>query len=373
MRFISERAPGAVREYDIANYFGRRIAIDASTCLYQFLVAIRSGADGQNMASEDGEATSHLIGLFYRTLRMLDHGIKPVYVFDGKPPELKGGELAKRRERRQAAEESLKEAKDSGDADDVQKFERRLVRVSPEQNAEAKRLLKLMGVPYVEAPGEAEATCAALARAGAVYGAGTEDMDALPFGATKLIRNLTVSANKEAAIVEVDLDKVLEGLELTMEQFIDMCVLFGCDYTSTIRGIGPQKAYEMIKQHGSTAAGLKELNREKYPVPEDFMPEAAAELFRNAEVADAAELDLKAREPDEEGLIAFLCGEKGFQEPRVRAGLARLTKAKSKGTQQRLENFFSIIPKSPTANANAKTGQTKRPADKKGAAATKKK
>jgi flap endonuclease-1 len=354
MRFISEHVPGAVREYDIANYFGRKIAIDASTCLYQFLVAIRSGADGQNMASEDGEATSHLIGMFYRTLRMLDAGIKPVYVFDGKPPELKGGELAKRREKREEAEADLKEAKEAGDTEEINKFTRRLVRVSKEQNAEAKRLLSLMGVPYVDAPGEAEATCAALARYGLVYGAGTEDMDALPFGAPRLIRNLTVSASKEAPIVEIDLAKVLEGLQLSMDEFIEMCVLFGCDYTNSIRGIGPQKAFEMIKAHRSIEEGVAHLNTEKNPVPEDFRYKEAIALFHGPDVVGAEDkLDLANKEPDVDGLIKFLCEEKGFQEQRVRNGIARLTKAKAKGTQQRLENFFTIIPKALTPAAGA--------------------
>jgi len=136
------------------------VAIDASMCLYQFLIAVRS--EGAQLATVNGDPTSHLMGMFYRTIRLLDNGIKPVYVFDGKPPDLKSGELAKRAERREEAEKALKAATDAGDDAGIEKFNRRLVRVTKEHANEARELLKLMGVPYVDAPCEAEAQCAAL-------------------------------------------------------------------------------------------------------------------------------------------------------------------------------------------------------------------
>lgn len=126
-------------------------------CLYQFLIAVR--AEGAQLTSQDGETTSHLMGLFYRTIRLLENGIKPVYVFDGAPPDMKSGELAKRTERREEAQKALEKATEAGDAADMEKFNRRLVRVTKAHNAEAKELLKLMGVPYVDAPCEAEAQC----------------------------------------------------------------------------------------------------------------------------------------------------------------------------------------------------------------------
>ena len=184
--------------------------------IYSFLIAVRS--DGQQLMSDTGETTSHLMGMFYRTLRMVENGIKPLYVFDGAPPKLKSGELAKRFQRKQEATEGMEEAKETGTAEDVEKFSRRTVRVTREHNAECQRLLKLMGVPYIVAPTEAEAQCAVLAKAGKVYAAASEDMDTLTFDTPILLRHLTFSEQRKEPIQEIRLDKVLEGLNMERKQ-----------------------------------------------------------------------------------------------------------------------------------------------------------
>lgn len=170
------------------------------------------------LTNEDGETTSHLMGMFYRTLRIVDNGIKPVYVFDGAPPKLKSGELAKRFQRKATATEGLEEAKETGTAEEVEKFSRRTVRVTREHNAECQRLLKLMGVPYIIAPTEAEAQCAVLARAGKVYAAASEDMDTLCFDSPVLLRHLTFSEQRKEPIQEIFTDKVLAGLNMDRKQ-----------------------------------------------------------------------------------------------------------------------------------------------------------
>jgi len=168
--------------------------------------------------SDTGETTSHLMGLFYRTLRIVDNGIKPLYVFDGAPPKLKSGELAKRFQRKSEAQEQEQEMKEVGTAEEVEKFSRRTVRVTREHNEEARRLLKLMGIPFIIAPTEAEAQCAVLARAGKVYAAASEDMDTLTFNSPVLLRHLTFSEQRKEPIQEIHLDKVLEGFEMDMNQ-----------------------------------------------------------------------------------------------------------------------------------------------------------
>lgn len=184
--------------------------------IYSFLVAVRS--EGQQLMNETGETTSHLMGMFYRTLRIVDNGIKPLYVFDGKPPKLKSGELAKRFARKSEAEEAQEEAKETGTAEEVEKFSRRTVRVTRDHNAECQRLLKLMGIPFIIAPTEAEAQCAVLARAEKVYAAASEDMDTLTFNSPVLLRKLTFSEQRKEPIQEIHLGKVLQGLSMDMDQ-----------------------------------------------------------------------------------------------------------------------------------------------------------
>ncbi|KAF4126134.1 flap endonuclease-1 [Geosmithia morbida] len=360
---IKEEAPEAIKEGEIKNQFGRKVAIDASMSIYSFLIAVRS--DGQQLMNETGETTSHLMGMFYRTLRMVDNGIKPLYVFDGAPPKLKSGELAKRFQRKQTANEGLEEAKETGTAEEVEKFSRRTVRVTREHNAECQRLLKLMGIPYIVAPTEAEAQCAALARAGKVYAAASEDMDTLCFDTPILLRHLTFSEQRKEPIQEIRLDKVLEGLNMDRTQFIDLCILLGCDYLDPIPKVGPNTALKLIREHGSlekVTEAMEKDAKKKYVVPDDWPYKDARDLFLSPDVRAASdpECDFRWEKPDVEGLVSFLVTDKGFSEDRVRSGASRLEKNLGSSQQARLEGFFKPVPKT-----DAEKAALKRKADEK--------
>lgn len=354
---IAENAPDAVKSGEIKNHFGRKVAIDASMSIYSFLIAVRS--DGQQLMSDAGETTSHLMGMFYRTLRMVDNGIKPVYVFDGAPPKLKSGELAKRTARKAEAAEAHEEAKETGTAEDVEKFSRRTVRVTEVHNAECKKLLKLMGVPYIEAPTEAEAQCAALARAGKVYAAASEDMDTLCFEAPILLRHLTFSEQRKEPIQEIHLARALDGLNMDQKQFIDLCILLGCDYLEPIPKIGPNTALKMIREHGTLEKVVEYIEndpKKRYTIPEHWPYKEARELFLHPEVRDAndPECDFKWESPDVEGLVDFLVKEKGFSEDRVRNAAARLQKNLKTAQQSRLEGFFKPVARTDEEKAALK-------------------
>ncbi|CAK4657176.1 unnamed protein product [Aphanomyces euteiches] len=160
MKLLTDEAPGCVKELQMSALSGRSVAIDASMALYQFLVAVRSngehGGAAQMLTNEAGEVTSHIQGMFNRTIRLMENGLKPVYVFDGKPPVMKSGELAKRSERRQTAQgirprhfpflndaiENLKTATEEGNVEDIDKFNKRLVRATPQHNEDCKQLLQ---------------------------------------------------------------------------------------------------------------------------------------------------------------------------------------------------------------------------------------
>ena len=312
------------QEIKIEAYFGRKVAIDASMSMYQFLIAMQR-PDGSNMLTNDaGEVTSHINGLMMRTTKMLEVGIKPVYVFDGKPPDLKKGTLDDRKEKRDEADAALAKAKEEGDAEAVEKFAKRTVRVSKEMTEDAKTLLRLMGVPVIEAATEAEAQCAALAKAGIVHAAVSEDMDTLTFGAPVMLRNVFVPESRKLPILEITLSKVLEGLNMDMKQFIDLCILMGCDYCGTIKGCGPKTAQVIFREHARNLFGdtairtwldlpgqrihvisllqewiakhktidgvLKAIDTSKHPPPEPFNHEEIHAFFHEPEITPVPQL-----------------------------------------------------------------------------------
>lgn len=349
-QLIKEHAPDAFKEFQLKNLFGRKVAIDALMCLYQFLIAVRQ-LDGQQLTLDNGETTSHLLGLFYRTIRLVENNIKPVYVFDGKPPVLKGGELEKRLKRREEAEKALETAKETGDVAETMKFEKRMVRVSREQNAEAKKLLELMGIPIVEAPCEAEAQCAELAAGGKVFAAASEDMDTLCYKPPFLLRHLTFSEARKMPIDQLEYTEAIAGLDLTHEQFIDMCILLGCDYCETIKGVGPVTAYKLIKEHGLLDAIVEHIEanpeKTKYKVPPNWPYKEARQLFMLPEVTPSKDITIKWNEPDVEGLVEYMVKEKGFSEERIRSGAEKLKKGLKLGVQGRLDGFFTVVKKLP--------------------------
>lgn len=348
-KLLSDNAPHSMSEQKFESYFGRKIAIDASMSIYQFLIVV--GRVGTEMlTNEAGEVTSHLLGMFTRTIRLLEAGIKPAYVFDGKPPELKKAELAKRFSRREDAAADLAEAVETGDKAEIEKYSKRTVKVTKQHNEDCRKLLRLMGVPVIEAPGEAEAECAALCKSGKVYAVASEDMDSLTFGAPKFLRHLMEPTSRKLPVVEFDVSKVLVDLELTMDQFIDLCILCGCDYCDTIKGIGSLTALKLIRQHGSLEVALENLNKDRYQIPDSWPFAEARRLFKEPLVTTAEnQLELKWSPPDEEGLRKFLVEENGFNNDRIMKAIEKIKAAKNKSSQGRLDSFFK-----PSANAEAK-------------------
>merc|ERR1712176_1670508 len=239
-----------------------------------------------------------------------------------------------------------------------------------EQNEEVKTLLRLMGLPVVDAPSEAEATCAALCRDGKVYAAATEDADCLTFGTKVLVRNLMAAESQKKQILEVSLERALEQLNVSMTQFIDFCILSGCDYCDTLKGVGPHTAIKLLIQHGSLEKVLEELGPEK--VPANFRYQAAREFFKECEAVDTKTVEIEFKDPDPEGLTKFLVDECSFSKERVEKYIERLTKSKSKAKQRPLDSFFGpakieIKDSDKFDPANRKKGAAKAAANKRAA------
>ncbi|KAL0486243.1 flap endonuclease [Acrasis kona] len=361
---IADTCPDAMKEHPIKSYFSRNIAIDASMCMYQFLIGIRGAGIG-DLTNEAGEITSHLQGLLSRTIKLLELGIKPVYVFDGKAPDLKSGELDKRKEKLKEAKEELEKAEENGDDEAKNMYFKRTVRVTRDQADEAKKMLKLMGIPVIEAPSEAEAQCAELVKTGKVFATGTEDMDALTFGTSILLRQLT---NPEGKVREYNLEKILEGMDITMDQFIDICILCGCDYTDSIKGIGPKKALQYVKKYKDIEGVIKNMPAQ-HKVPDNFPLERVREIFKQPEVIKGDEVDLKWTEVDEKGLTEFLVTGKKFNETRIANAIDKLRASQKQASQGRLDSFFQVVGKSTssTLEKNKKAAELAKKKGKKGA------
>ncbi|WP_048148770.1 flap endonuclease-1 [Palaeococcus ferrophilus] len=327
------------KEIEIEKLNGRKVAIDAFNAIYQFLSIIRQ-RDGTPLMDSQGRITSHLSGLFYRTINLVEAGVKPAYVFDGKPPELKKRELERRHETREEAKEKWEEALARGELEEAKKYAQRASRVNEGLINDAKTLLTLMGIPWVQAPSEGEAQAAYMAAKKDVYASASQDYDSLLFGAPRLVRNLTITGRRKLpgknVYVEVKpelivLDDALKTLGIDREKLIEMAILVGTDYNpGGIKGIGPKKALELVRYKKDVLS--------RYTKESDVDLYAIKEFFLKPPVTD--EYELKWSEPDEEGILKFLCDEHDFSEERVRHGLERLRKGLQKGKQRTLESWF---------------------------------
>jgi len=301
---------------------GRVIGIDALNSLYQFLASIRQ-PDGTPLMDSKGNITSHLSGLFYRTGRLIELGIKPVYVFDGKPPELKKKELERRKELKEDALGKWKKAKEAGDLDEALKHAKRTSRFTDEMLEDSKKLLEHMGIPQIQAPSEAEAQCAHMCRKGDIWAVGSQDYDSLLFGSPTLVKGLTLSGKLELSIVH--LKKVLEKMGVTREQLVDIAILIGTDFDEGVKGIGPKKALQMVKTGFSkNATGI------------EF--EKIEGIFLKPDVTEKYKLQWKP--PDKEKLLAFLSGEHNFSEDRVEKVSNNLLSAHKEFSQRGINEWF---------------------------------
>ncbi len=331
---------------DLSELRGKAVAIDAYNALYQFLAAIRQ-MDGTPLMDSKGRITSHLSGLFYRTINIMEAGIKPVYVFDGKPPELKEREIQERIRFREEAKKKWEEALTKGEIAEARKYAQATGRLTNEMVEDAKALLDAMGIPWVQAPSEGEAQAAHMAAKGDVWASASQDYDSLLFGAPRLLRNLTISGRRKLPRKDVyieikpeliTLQEVLKELGISREQLIDIGILLGTDYNPEgVKGVGPKTALRLIKAHGDLKAVLKTLPNALFPAD----PEKIKELFLKPEVTD--DYRLEWREPDLERIREILVAEHDFSETRVTNAYERLRKAyreKIKGVSKGLDAWF---------------------------------
>ncbi len=253
---------------------GRSLAVDSNNLLYQFLALIRM-RDGRPFTDAHGNVTSHLLGLLMRTTRLMgDYHVRPVFIFDGKPPGLKMKTLKARREYRDKARREWEDAVKRHDYSAAWKKAVRMDSLNKAMQDDAKTVLTLLGIPHVQAPEEGEAQAAYMARKGDVWAANSRDYDSVLFGAPRLVRYVTISGQEflpskgtsRPLIPElIELEQLLKALEVSREQLIDLAILVGTDFNHGIKGVGPKTALKLIKKYG-TLENLPPEYRDQLPI-----------------------------------------------------------------------------------------------------------
>jgi flap endonuclease-1 len=310
------------------------VAIDAFNTLYQFLTIIRQ-PDGTPLMDAEGRVTSHLSGIFYRTISMLEAGLQPVFIFDGKPPELKQATNEKRRAQRDEAEQKFQEAQRIGDTQAAYKYARAAARPDEVIIQSAQDLLTAMNIPYLTAPSEGEAQAAHMVTKGDVTYAASQDYDTLLFGAPTFLRNLTVSGKRkfQGRTIQVQpeiihLKDLLSGLALTHEELIQIAILTGTDFNPGVSGIGAKKGLKVVKS-GEFQKTLEQASQT------DIDYDEIMEFFLHPPITNEYELRFKPLNSDLIG--AFLCDNYGFSEEKI---LHTLKKVTNIGEQKSLEQWF---------------------------------
>jgi flap endonuclease-1 len=305
------------------------VALDAANIIYQFLSSIRQ-ADGTPLKDQNGNITSHFSGILYRTSSLIDKGIKPVYVFDGTSDVLKKGTQDKRREVKEESQKQWDKALEEGRIEDARKYATRSSRMSREIIEGSKKLLELMGVPYIQAKGEGEAQASYMVEKGDAWAVGSQDYDCILFGAPRMVRNLTITGGK-ANLEIIKLEKVLKDLEITREQLVDIAILVGTDFNIGVKGIGAKTGLKLIKENDNIFNVL-----EKQDIQLEVEPEILRNIFLKHDVVSDYKLQWKS--PDTEGVVAYLCGEHDFSEPRIHSALDKFKKIDNK--QKSLTDWF---------------------------------
>lgn len=313
------------------------VAIDAFNAIYQFLSIIRQ-KDGTPLTDNAGRITSHLSGLFYRTAHILEAGVRPAYVFDGEPPELKKDTVTKRRQTREHATREWLQARAEGRADAF-KYAQASARLDDQVLESSRSLIHYLGIPVVNAPSEGEAQAAYMASNGDVSFAASQDIDALLFGAPRLVRNLTITGRRKLPGKNVyvnispellDLEDILASLEISREQLIEVSILVGTDYNEGVKGIGPKKALKMIKAFGIEQA-LENLGTKI-----DF--EQIKKFFLDPSITRTYSLTWAP--VNEKEITEFLCDEHNFSRERVENTLQRIIAAQDDANQRSLAQWL---------------------------------
>jgi flap endonuclease-1 len=332
MKVLSDNTPNSIIPIEQKELKGKKIAIDTSIIMYQYITAIRS--TGSDLKGPDDKSTSHIQAILGKTLYYLKIGIIPIHIFDGKASELKLKILNDRSKIKKEAISKLLEmeiekanrteldsdnilTKEELDKEDKERIKllQKSVSISHKEMLQASEIVKLLGVPCIFAPEEADSQCAYLSRNNLVDYIASEDMDLLTFGSKKLLRNFL-----KKNMCAITLDQILSDGNISMDQFIDLCILLGCDYTDTIDGIGQKKAWDLIIKYGSIEEIIskeKKIRENKYKLPDNFRYVESREYFNNPRHVQINSSELEIKPPQLDKLKQLLVTSYGYSENNI--------------------------------------------------------
>ena len=316
---IKKSAPDSIIHDNLYKLSGKKVAVDASLIIYQQLLR------HQLLKNKKGEITNHITGLFYKLTNYLSLNIEVIFVFDGKPPDLKQECVNERKKKQQDAKDKMNACENIEQKNELEKS---TLRLTKDMIDNVKKLLDLMGISYIHMDvGEGEAIAAELCRIGYVDYVLTEDMDTLVYGSPKLIRNCLDKSLKRSDIVSIiDYNEMIKGLDMTDEQFIKFCILCGCDYCSNVPKVGNNTALKMIKKHTNVEDIINEY-KDKYEFPEGY-----SELFNKSydifmmyrDKLNVEDLNVHKSNKDVGGLIKFMVNDIEMDELRVQKAVKKL-------------------------------------------------
>ena len=299
--------------------------------LYQFLTTIR-GPDGAVFTNNEGIVTSHIIGLFSRTTKLMLQEIKLAFVFDGTPPEIKIKEIERRVAAKKEAAVALKKAVKEKDVETMKKFAGRTAQLTKDMVDQAKELLDTLGIPWVQAPSEGEAQAAFMVKKGDGWAVSSQDYESLLYETPRLIQNLSITGRRKLprkyAYITVqpeliELEPNLKNLGLSIDQLKAIAVLVGTDYNPKgVKGIGPKKALSLVKKHKSIKDAFKEVGVEE----DEWKP--IIDTFNKMPVTD--KYKLKWGKLDKEKVKRLLIDKLDFSPDRVNNTLDKFKKSDQK-------------------------------------------